>query len=414
MKVLHNMGGGRIFSRCGVIILTVALAWPMQWVPAFAQEPVPRRNLLDMIFGGGRRYIDPPPPARDLAPRRQRQREQSQPRRNRPPAERSSAPRASAPRASAARPAAPSAPAKPDPVAKLDDARHILVVGDFSAGGLADGLKTAFEQSPGVAVTERSNGSSGIVRQDYYNWPEQLPTMMEEVKPALVVVMIGANDRQQMKAQDSRLDFPSDAWFKEYERRVRELGTVVASRKVPLLWVGLPSFQSPSLMRDAVKLNGIYRAEVAKIGGEFVDIWDGFVDEDGKFIVTGSDINGQQARLRGSDGINFTPAGKRKLAFYVEKLARRHLGEMASPELVKLDASNLPELNILPPSPTAAVPAQPISLMDPELDGGTELLGAAPLQPHIVESPRDMLVRRGELPPAPEGRIDNYAIPSAQ
>lgn len=406
------MSGGRFFSRCGAMILTLALAWPMQWSAASAQEPVPRRNLIEMLFGGGRRYIDPQPPMRQVAPRRQRQREQSQPRRNRPQGTRAPAPRASATRRVA--PAAPAVPAKPDPVAKLDDARQILVIGDFTAGGLADGLKIAFEQSPGVAVTEHSNGSSGLVRQDYYNWPEQLPTMMDEVKPALVVVMIGANDRQQMKTPDSRLDFPSDAWFKEYERRVRELSTLVASRKLPLLWVGLPSFESPSLMRDAVKLNGIYRAEVAKIGGEFVDIWDGFVDEDGKFIVTGSDMNGQQARLRGSDGINFTAAGKRKLAFYVEKLARRHLGEMASPELVKLDASNLPELQILPPSPTAAVPAQPISLMDPELDGGAELLGAAPLPPHIVESPRDMLIKRGEIPPAPEGRIDNYATPSTR
>ncbi|HEV7437097.1 MAG TPA: DUF459 domain-containing protein [Pseudorhizobium sp.] len=398
MKVLQNMGGLRIFRRCMVIFLTLLLAWPMHWDRASAQEPAPRRNLLDMIFGGGRRYIDPPPPMREVAPRRQRQREQRPPRRNRAPAARASAPR----------PAPPPAPAKPEPVEKLENARSILVVGDFLAGGLGSELQTAFEQSPGVVVAERSNGSSGLVRQDYYNWPEQLPTALEEVKPALVVVMIGANDRQQMKTQGGQLDFPADDWFREYERRVRELGTIVTNRDIPLLWVGLPSFQSPSLMRDAVKLNGVYRAEMSKIGGEFVDIWDGFVDEEGKFIVTGSDMNGQQARLRGSDGIGFTTAGKRKLAFYVEKYARRHLGEMASPELVELDASNLPELQILPPSPTAAVPVQPISLTDPELDGGSELLGAAPLPASIVESPRDMLVKRGELPPAPKGRIDDY------
>jgi hypothetical protein len=39
----------------------------------------------------------------------------------------------------------------------------------------------------------------------------------------------------------------------------------------------------------------------------------------GKFIFTGSDINGQQVRLRGSDGINVTRAGKRKIAFLHEK-----------------------------------------------------------------------------------------------
>jgi hypothetical protein len=399
------VGGKGIIDRFLVILVTVALVVPASPAPAEAQERVQRRNLLDMLFGGGRRYIDPEPSIIDVQPRRQRQLRQQQPRpRGRAPAARAAAPR----------PAAPAAPPKPEPVAKLENARQILVVGDFLAGGLGDELSTAFEESPGVVVAERSNGSSGLVRQDYYNWPEQLPTLIDEVKPALVVVMIGANDRQQMKTADARLDFPSDGWFSEYERRIRELGTIVTSRKIPLLWVGLPSFQSPSLMRDAVKLNGLYRTEVAKLGGEFVDIWDGFVDEEGRFIVTGSDMNGQQARLRGSDGINFTKAGKRKLAFYVEKYARRHLGEMASPELVKLDASNLPELQVLPPSLTTAVPVQPISVMDPELDGGAELLGASPPPPPIVETPRDMLVKRGELPPAPKGRIDDYQRSATQ
>ena len=105
-------------------------------------------------------------------------------------------------------------------------------------------------------------------------------------------------------------------------------------------------------------------------------------------VVDEAAAPGQQARLRGADGINFTTAGKRKLAFYVEKYARRHLGEVASPELVTLDATNLPEL-VLPPSPTASVPVQPISMLDPELDGGTELLGAAaPPPPTAREATR--------------------------
>lgn len=81
---------------------------------------------------------------------------------------------------------------------KLGDARTILIVGDFLASGLGDGLTAAFETSPGVVVEARGNVSSGLVRDDYYDWPEQLPKMIDELKPAMVVVMIGANDRQQM------------------------------------------------------------------------------------------------------------------------------------------------------------------------------------------------------------------------
>lgn len=390
------MGGGRIFSRGMAVILIMVLTVPVLVTPASAQERVQRRNLFDMLFGGGRRYIDEPA-VMDVAPRRQRQ-QQRQRQRNRQSETRPAARRAAPP------PVAP----QPAPVAKLEDARKVLVVGDFLGGGLGDELTTAFAKSPGVAVSEKSNGSSGLVRQDYYNWPQELPALLDEVKPALVVVMIGANDRQEMKFGGTTEKFRTDSWFSEYEKRVQELAGIVTARKLPLLWVGLPSFQSPSMMTDAVKLNGIYRAQVEKLGGEFVDIWEGFVDEEGKFIVTGSDMNGQQARLRGSDGINFTTAGKRKLAFYVEKYARRHLGDMASPELVNLDAANLPALQTLPPSPAMAIPVQPMNLMDPELDGGSELLGATPPPEPLVETPRDMLVKRGELPPAPKGRLDDY------
>ncbi|MDR6817003.1 hypothetical protein J2X76_002176 [Neorhizobium sp. 2083] len=421
MKALHKSGrneaGGngarrntvsrnKGSARLPLLFLAVVLALPVSTVPAAAQEPPPRRNLLDYLFGGPRyerddRYEQPAPYGRrryerdgsiiDMRPR----------------------PRRSPGRAAAPRPVQPIVPPAPEPVAKLENAKQILVVGDFMAGNIGSELETTFAAAPGVAITERSDGSSGLVREDHFDWPAALPAMLDEVKPAVVVVMIGANDRQQMTIGGSiKEKFRSDAWFKEYEHRVTELVGIVATRKLPLLWVGLPSFQSPLATADAVTLNAIYRNQVEKAGGEFVDIWEGFVDEDGKFVVTGSDVNGQQVRLRGSDGITFTKAGKQKLAFYVEKLVRRHLGEMASPDVVKLDGSNLPALSALPASPGQAVPTHPISLSDPELDGGKDLLGAGPLPSVLIETPRDKLVRRGELAPAPAGRIDDYGVPA--
>jgi len=162
---------------------------------------------------------------------------------------------------------------------------------------------------------------------------------------------------------------------------------------------------------DAVQMNQLYRKQVESVGGEFVDIWDGFVDEGGQFIVTGSDINGQQVRLRTSDGINLTQAGRRKVAFYVEKPARRILGTQASPDLVRLDTSNLPSLGLPEPN----VPhTQPISLSDPNLDGGSELLGAKAPPVSLTKSPRDMLVQDGMVEEAPAGRVDDYRLPAKE
>ncbi|MBY5902586.1 DUF459 domain-containing protein [Rhizobium leguminosarum] len=353
-----------------------------------------RRSILDFFLG--RRYLDDAPQAPDVQqPRRQQ--------RKRPPPPKAVVNTRTAP---------PLRTVEEEPaVQKLGDARTILIVGDFLASGLGDGLTAAFETSPGVVVETRGNVSSGLVRDDYYDWPEQLPKMIDELKPAMVVVMIGANDRQQMVTDTAKEKFRTDGWFTEYRRRVLSFGKEVTGRKIPLLWVGLPAFESDSMTADAVQMNQLYRNQVESIGGEFVDIWDGFVDENGNFIVTGSDVNGQQVRLRTSDGINLTQAGRRKLAFYVEKPARRLLGTQASPDLVRLDSSNLPGLG-LPDNPVEHT--VPISLSDPNLDGGAELLGARPPPMALTRSPRDLLVEQGEMTPAPPGRVDDYRLPVAK
>ena len=406
MKLLrHNRPNRRLVRTVFLAATSIVLSLPS--TVSFAQDGGDRRNLFNMLFGAPRseryeRYERYERPSRrydrqdgsiiEMTPRRQRSR---------------AAPQAAVPRtATAPTPAQPLA----EPVAKLETAKKILVIGDFLAGNIGGELETTFQTSPGVSIVSRSDGSSGLVREDHFDWLGELPGILDEAKPAIVIVMLGANDRQQMDTAGGREKFRTDAWFKEYENRVAKLAGMVAQRKLTLLWVGLPAFQSPSMMADAVTLNTLYRGQVEKVGGEFVDIWDGFVDEDGRFVLTGSDVNGQQVRLRNSDGITLTKPGKEKLAFYVDKFLRRHLGDMASPDLAKFDSSTLPPLQTLESPANPEVPVRPISLVDPELDGGQELLGGNTPPARLTETPRDKLVKRGELAPAPAGRIDDYRL----
>ncbi|KAA1182252.1 DUF459 domain-containing protein [Rhizobium tropici] len=363
------------------------------WSAAEAQER-PRRNLFDMLFGT-REPDYPDQPAEQPPPRRK-----AQPRKRPTPPPRQPVVQ----------------PETPPPTEKRPDAKTILVVGDFLASGLAAGLEDAFSTSPGVVIQARSNIASGLVRQDYYNWPQQLPGMIDQLKPAMVIVMIGANDRQQMIGDGLNEKYGTDPWFLAYEERVQQFAKLVTSRHIPLLWVGLPSFGSDQLSAGAVKLNQIYQSQMTSVGGEFIDIWDGFTDQNGEFIVTGSDINGQQVRLRTADGVNLTVAGKRKVAFYVEKPARRILGDQASPDITRLDTGNsLPALQAnLPATEMEKITrTQPISLSDPDLDGGSQLLGAAPAPAVTTPSPRDLLVEKGRMDPPPAGRVDDYRLPGS-
>ena len=273
------------------------------------------RTIFDLLFG--------PKKAQP-----QQQYEQPKPQRARP---------AKPKRAPKATPAARSAPAPaPQPevnfVEKKPDAKKVLVVGDFIGNGLAEGLDVAFAANPDLRIVSRINGSSGFVRDDHFDWPASIGKILEEEKPAAVVVMIGSNDRQAITAKGQSLAARSPEWTAEYQSRVSKFMKEITDKKYPLIWVGQPPFRPRGMSQDMLALNEIYRTTSEKAGAKFVDVWDGFVDEEGNFSQTGFDINGQTARLRGNDGINTTTAGKRKLAFYAEKPLKALFGDIRDNE----------------------------------------------------------------------------------
>jgi hypothetical protein len=295
-------------------------------------------------------------------------------------------------------------------VEKAENAKRILVVGDFLAGGLADGLTVAFGENANALVVDRSNGSSGLVRDDYYDWPGQIGSVIDAENPTVVVVMLGSNDRQQMRVQDNREQPRSQVWTAEYERRITTLVKAIRDRQLPLIWIGNLPFKAGSMSSDMVAFNDIYRRIVTDNGGEYVDIWDGFVDETGTFVASGPDVNGQPAQLRASDGINVTRQGRRKMAFYAEKPLNRILG---TPD----DPANLARLpgQIQGPMPGGADLPEidrtvPIGIDDYQLDGGPDLLGAS-IAPRRGEAktPSERLIREGIAPDAEPGRADDFS-----
>lgn len=382
-----------------ILLLTVALAANTP-SGAMAQDYPHRRTLLDFLFGSSE-----PSPRYPMAPTREPDQLTPRHRKASPPASRSVVRPVPTPSVRSSIVATPVAPAK------IDNAQKILVIGDFFASALGDGLADAFEDAPGTRIVTNSNGSSGLVRDDYFDWRKQLPKMLDEVKPAIVVVAIGTNDRQSIGAGAGELRFGSDGWWKDYEKRIETLVKTVAARKIPLIWVGLPPVKSADMSADLEKFNISYRKITEQAGGEFIDIRDGFVDEKGAFVLTGSDVNGQQARLRGPDGISMTDAGKRKMAFYLEKSARKYLGDMASPGLVRLDATSLPELTKPQPPKDNPDSTPPLKISDPTLDGAEQLLGdKAKPSTNKPPSPRDILVTTGIMPAVPAGRVDDYRV----
>lgn len=399
----------RASARLARLFLSLVLAASclfVDLVPGFGSSPAAAqersRTIMDMLFGGPprRRYIDPPP-RRVLRKKVRQGRQQNARSGNRRPASTRGARRGAAAAAVAAAPAIP---------VKSPTAKPVLVVGDFMAGSLAGGLEETVKLNAEVAIISQSDGSSGFVRDDHYDWLAKIGPLIDETKPAVVVAMLGSNDRQAISVDGKSHAPRSEAWVAEYEQRVNAFAKTVQDKNVPLVWVGMPAFKFDRMTDDMAYLNEIYRkAATMSGGGEFVDVWEGFVDSDGAFTYTGPDIAGQTARLRNADGITMTPDGAEKLAFFAEKPILRLLGTTADGTALAALAPGEITSALAPPIANAAnatsTPA--VSLGDPALDGGDALLGAAAaVATSDQPSPRDRLVLSGAPMPAPVGRAD--------
>lgn len=344
----------------------------------------------------------------------------------------------------------------------------VIVVGDSMADWLAYGLEEIYADNQQIGVIRSIRQYSGLVRYEPRNealqWPQAIKDALAAEKPSAIVVMLGLNDRIALRervpakpapqAKDGKPDqkqagnpdaksdgkataeqkpderpadprhpgpsvsyeFRSDQWAQAYKKRIDEMMTALKSKGVPVLWVGLPAIRGPRATADISYLDDLYHAEADKLGVTYVDIWDGFVDDEGRYTVQGPDFEGQTRRLRTGDGVHFTKYGALKLAHLVDQDLSRIMANPAAP--VALSA------------PQAAVPAKP-GIAHPAIGpvlpltaaggagqtvGGGEagsLLGAggqtAPLASED-QAVKSALVR-GDPLAAPPGRADNFAWP---
>ena len=213
---------------------------------------------------------------------------------------------------------------------------------------------------------------------------------------------------EQKKAQPPAgpLEFQSEAWQAAYVQRIDATIAALKSANVPVLWVGLPPQRDTRQSAAAVYLNELYRTRAERAGIVYVDIWDGFVDEAGRYVLQGPDFEGQIRRLRSGDGLFFTRAGARKLAHYVEREILRSL--LATQTPVALPA---PEPAVIQPGRGARPLAGPVVPLTASIGGGNELLGGGPTRPSGSDPLATRVLVRGEPVTAPVGRADNFVWP---
>jgi hypothetical protein len=93
----------------------------------------------------------------------------------------------------------------------------------------------------------------------------------------------GTPSAQRAKKTAGPAEFRSDEWEKVYSRRIDDTIAALKSKGVPVIWVGLPSLRGARSSSDAAYLNELYRARAERAGITYIDVWDCFVDEAGKY-----------------------------------------------------------------------------------------------------------------------------------
>jgi hypothetical protein len=121
--------------------------------------------------------------------------------------------------------------------------------------------------------------------------------------------------------------------------------------------------------------------------------------------------------LRTADGINFTGAGRLKLAFYAEREVRRKTGMGAGTVDLLSSVSQTTQIEVGPDGKKRLV-GPVISLTDPLPGGGDALAGGpsptpTPAEPAAApaETPQTTMIDKGDALPSIAGRDDDYVWP---
>ena len=157
---------------------------------------------------------------------------------------------------------------------------------------------------------------TGLTRPDVFNWFQEIAAQVERLKPNVVVLNFGGNDNHGymtgLPPGTSIGDFASPSWGAEYLRRVRVVMDTINRAGATVVWIGLPIVSSPAESAEFDKLNAIVQRETLRRGPAkalFVDTYTMFAGANGGFTEYLQNANGDNVKVRASDGVHFDSAG---------------------------------------------------------------------------------------------------------
>jgi uncharacterized protein len=187
---------------------------------------------------------------------------------------------------------------------------RVVVVGDSLAQGIGTFAERVFRPNL-VNVFREGQISTGLSREDYFDWPSRMRYIVHRARPDLTIVMLGENDGQSLVdpngntvAQIGTSDFPS-----AYEDRVREFARIATSEGGHVIWIGLPQPRDTRRWDFIGRQNAAFAQVAAELPNvSYFDTWSTFAAPDGGYTAYYRD--GKHITLvRADDGVHFNADG---------------------------------------------------------------------------------------------------------
>ena len=223
--------------------------------------------------------------------------------------------------------AAPSAKATAAPrpaVAKLRvptkaDPLKLLVAGDSMTEFLGPALINAGSVDGKLNGDTETKYGTGLVRPDFFDWSIYAQQLVNQQKPEAVVVMMGGNDGQGITlANGTVLPDGTDAWAKEYRRRVEVIMRIFAGDgKRRVYWIPMPVPRNAKLAVD-YHLMDLAVADAAAVVPGVTDVnLTERLSNHGQYADYLPGLNGQTILARTQDGIHLSQSGANLVAALV-------------------------------------------------------------------------------------------------
>ncbi|QLA20801.1 DUF459 domain-containing protein [Desulfolutivibrio sulfoxidireducens] len=195
---------------------------------------------------------------------------------------------------------------------------RVVVIGDSLSIGLGKEIERVFAARQDVAFSRLGKVSSGLVKPEFFDWEKNAAKLGAKVQPDVIVVMIGANDNNNLTSPDGRTTYFTDpAWDQAYAARAALLVDACRAHNpgARVYFVGVPVMADPTLDRDVTRINAALETVCGRMENcVFLDTKNVLADGEGRFAPLAASPSGEMAALRLDDGVHVTSTGSRLLA----------------------------------------------------------------------------------------------------